>query len=207
MNMLDKAGDAAATGSSGGTRQSTVVGSAEEVRPEAWVPVDGVRYRAAMARFASGITVTTTRVDGVDHAMTASAFTSVSLRPPLVLVCVEKVARFHAAVLASGSWGVSVLAASDHAVATWLATRGRSLATQLDGMATWRGVTGAPLLAGAAATLECRTWAVHDGGDHSIVVGEVVAADVGDDARATEEPLVYFAGGYRTTSAAVERRQ
>ncbi|HZC25705.1 MAG TPA: flavin reductase family protein, partial [Actinopolymorphaceae bacterium] len=140
MNMLDKAGDDAATGSSGGTRSSTVVGSAEEVAPEAWVPVEETRYRAAMARFASGITVTTTRADGVDHAMTASAFTSVSLRPPLVLVCVEKVARFHAAVLASECWGVSVLAASDHAVATWLATRGRSLATQLDGIPTWRGV-------------------------------------------------------------------
>ncbi|MEQ4207889.1 flavin reductase family protein [Actinopolymorpha sp. B17G11] len=170
-------------------------------------------YRRALARFASGVTIVTTQVDGVDHAMTASAFTSVSLRPPLVLVCVERVARFHEAVLASGRWAVSVLPADAHDVATWLAMRGRALDGQLAGIAIRRGITGAALLADAIATLECRTWAVHDGGDHSIVVGEVVAAepvnglaDLPADPAAwggrspSPAPLVYFAGGYRTVT-------
>jgi flavin reductase len=181
--------------------------------PTTWQPVDDASYRRALARFASGVTIATTRSDGIDHAMTASAFTSVSLRPPLVLVCVERIARFHEAVLASGSWGVSVLPYDAHQVATWLATRGRPLGGQLEGISIRRGVTGAALLVDAIATLECRTWAVHDGGDHSIVVGEVVAAEQ-VDARADlpadptadghvpapPSPLVYFSGGYRTVT-------
>ncbi len=159
--------------------------------------VDPAAYRSAMACFASGVTVTTTVLDGTDHAMTATAVSSVSLRPPLVLVCIERIARFHDAVLASGTWAVSVLAADGARDATWFATRGRPLDAQLEGVDVRRGLTGAPLLAGAIGWLECRTWAVYDGGDHSIVVGEVVAADV---AQQGDEPLVYFAGDYRTVS-------
>lgn len=174
-----------------------IAGSEEFPDPaEVRAGVDGAAYKAALARFASGVTITTTRVDGVDHAMTATAFTSVSLRPPLVLVCVERVARFHAAVVASGTWGVSLLAADTEDVATWLATRGRSLDRQLDGIAIQRGRTGVPLLAAATARLECRTWAVHDGGDHSIVVGEVLAAEVGT----RDDPLVYYDGEFHTAA-------
>jgi flavin reductase len=179
--------------------------------------VDAAAYRRAVGHFASGVTVCTSRVGGTDHAMTASAFTSVSLRPPLVLVCVERRARFHEAVLASGRWGVSILPTDAHEVATWLAMRGRALEGQLAGIAIRRGLTGAALLADAIATLECRTWAVHDGGDHSIVVGEVIAAEpvdgpvngLGDHAcdeatpasnASSPAPLVYFAGGYRTVT-------
>ncbi|MGW0228781.1 flavin reductase family protein [Actinopolymorpha singaporensis] len=161
-------------------------------------PVGEADYKAAMARFASGVTIVTTCLDGVDHAMTASAFTSVSLSPPLVLVCVEKIARFHSAVLSVGTWGVSVLTDDSHQVATRLARRGRPLQGQLDGIPVHRGVTGAALLSTAAARLECRTVAVHDGGDHSIVVGEVV----GTDAPADPAPaLVYYAGGYHAVGA------
>ncbi|GAA2755683.1 flavin reductase family protein [Actinopolymorpha rutila] len=150
-----------------------------------------------MARFASGVTIVTTCLDGVDHAMTASAFTSVSLSPPLVLVCVEKIARFHSAVLSAGTWGVSVLTDDHHHVATRLAHRGRPLRGQLDGIPVHRGLTGAALLSAAAARLECRTVAVHDGGDHSIVVGEVVGSDTPPD---PAPALVYYAGGYHAVS-------
>jgi len=122
-------------------------------------PVDHALFRLAAGQFASGIVVVTTRGG---HAMTVSAFTSVSLDPPLVLFCAEKIARFHDAVLAEGSWAVSILAEDDEKTARWLATRGRPLDGQLDGVAHHPGpVTGAPVLDDALAVLECRTAAVH----------------------------------------------
>ena len=156
--------------------------------------VDGASYRRAAGQFASGIVVVTT---GVGHAMTVTAFTSVSLDPPLVLFCAEKIARFHDTVLAEGTWAVSIVAEDDEKAVRWLATRGRPLSGQLDGVAHHPGpVTGAPVLDNALATLECRTTAVYDGGDHSIVVGEVLAV-TGPDEPSTRGALLHYAGGYR----------
>jgi flavin reductase (DIM6/NTAB) family NADH-FMN oxidoreductase RutF len=141
--------------------------------------------------------------------MTVSAFTSVSLDPPLVLFCAEKIARFHDAVLAEGSWAVSVLAEDDEKTARWLATRGRPLDGQLEGVAHHPGpATGAPLLDDALAALECRTTAVHDAGDHSIVVGEVEAVTAPPETPEAPEtpqapqtpsrgPLLHYSGAYR----------
>jgi flavin reductase (DIM6/NTAB) family NADH-FMN oxidoreductase RutF len=157
--------------------------------------LDSAAFRRSAGRFASGIVVVSTSLDGVSHAMTATAFTAVSLDPPLVLVCVEKVARFHDAVLASGTWAVSVLGEEAEKAAAWLATRGRPLAGQLDTFRHHAGpVTGAPILDDALTAMECRTTAVHAGGDHSIVVGEVLTVT---EPRADGEPLLYYAGGYR----------
>ena len=85
-------------------------------------------FREAVSRFATGITVVTCVVDGVDHAMTANAFASVSLDPLLVLVCVERESRFHEAIAATHAWGVSILPADAEPTARWLATKGRPLA-------------------------------------------------------------------------------
>ena len=158
--------------------------------------VDPASYRRAAGQFASGIVVVTT---DSGHAMTVSAFASVSLDPPLVLFCAEKIARFHDAVLAAGSWAVSILADDAEKTARWLATRGRPLEGQLEGLAHHPGaVTGAPVLDDTLAVLECVTTAVHDGGDHSIVVGQVVAVAVsGPDDRAPSGPLVHYSGAYR----------
>jgi flavin reductase (DIM6/NTAB) family NADH-FMN oxidoreductase RutF len=140
------------------------------------------------------ILIVGTALDGVSHVMTVSAFTSVSLEPLLVLFCAEKIARFHDAVLAAGIWSVSVLDEESEKTSRWLATRGRPLEGQLDGIAHHPGpVTGAPILDQALAGLECRTTAVHDGGDHSIVVGEVVSVTE----PAMREPLIHFGGAYR----------
>jgi flavin reductase (DIM6/NTAB) family NADH-FMN oxidoreductase RutF len=160
--------------------------------------VDQAAFRRATGQFASGIVVVTT---ATGHAMTVSAFTSVSLDPPLVLFCAEKIARFHDAVLAEGSWAVSILAEDDEKTARWLALRGRPLDGQLDGVAHHPGpATGAPVLDAALAVLECRTTAVHDGGDHSVVIGQVeaVTGPVTDPAReARRGPLVHYSGAYR----------
>lgn len=158
-------------------------------------PVDAFVFRKVVGHFATGVTIVTTVVDGVDHAMTASAFTSVSLEPPLVLVCVDREARFRDAVLESGQWAVSFLPADARRAAEWLATRGRPLVGQLDRYAHHRGAaTGGAVLDGALAWLECRTSAVYDGGDHEIVVGSVVTLGIGAGG---EPPLLYYRGRYR----------
>jgi flavin reductase (DIM6/NTAB) family NADH-FMN oxidoreductase RutF len=156
--------------------------------------VDTASFRKAAGQFATGIVVVTTPGG---HAMTVSAFASVSLDPPLVLFCAEKIARFHDAVVAEGSWAVSILAQDDEKTARWLATRGRPLDGQLDGLAHHPGrITGAPVLDAALAVLECRTAAVHDGGDHSIIVGQVTAV-AGPENPPPRGPLVHHAGAYR----------
>src|SRR5215470_4302298 len=147
--------------------------------------VDRTVFRRAAGQFASGIVVATTSLDGVSHAMTATAFTAVSMEPLLILMCAEKIARFHDAVLAAGG----------EKTAAWLATRGRPLEGQLDAIRHHAGpVTGAPILDDALAAMECRTTAVHDGGDHSIVVGEVVGVS---EPQPGGSPLIHYASRYR----------
>ncbi|MDO5711003.1 MAG: flavin reductase family protein [Micrococcales bacterium] len=149
-----------------------------------------------MGRFATGVSVVTTRTGEHDHAMTANSLTSVSLDPLLVLVCVENDSRFHDAVLAAGAWGVSVLPHRARAAAAWLATAGRPLHGQLERIPHHRGpATGVALLDDALATLECRTREVVPAGDHQILLADVVAVDLAEHA---EPGLLYFRGRYRT---------
>jgi flavin reductase (DIM6/NTAB) family NADH-FMN oxidoreductase RutF len=174
-------------------------GSAEAVAgpsPARWsTPATSGDFRRAVGRFATGICVVSTVADGLDHAMTVNAFTSVSLDPLLVLICVETDARFCDAVLSSGRWAVSILDARARPAADWLATRGRPLQGQLEAVPHRRGpATGAAVLESASAWLECRTHAVHPGGDHLIVVGEVLSVGLGaDDSGA----LLYHRSAYR----------
>lgn len=168
------------------------VGVAGEPQPPSELDVS--RFRRAMARFATGVTVVSTVSRGIDHAMTANAFTSVSLDPLLVLVCVEQDARFHDAVEDAGVWSVSILDDSARAVAQWLATRGRPLHGQLDRVPHHRGpLTGAALLDQSLATLECRTTGMYPGGDHTIVVGEALGVELPDSPSGT---LLYHRGRY-----------
>ncbi|NEA32183.1 flavin reductase family protein [Streptomyces sp. SID13031] len=158
--------------------------------------IESGEFRAALGRFASGITIMSTLQGGVAHAMTANAFTSVSLDPPLVLVCVDHGVRMHDAVLDCGYWAMSVLTDSHRELAGRFAKSGRDLYGQFDGVATQAGPkTGCPLIEGALSWLECRTWATYPGGDHTIVVGEVLSLGSGqpDDPTA----LIYYDGQYR----------
>lgn len=157
--------------------------------------VDPALFREVAGRFATGVAIVTTVAgDGADHAMTVNAFTSVSLEPLLVLFCAEKVARFHEVVLDTGLWAVSILTREMRDASQWFATRGRTLDGQLDGWEYTRGAaTGAAVFSGAVAAVECRTHAVHDGGDHSIVVGEVLGLDV---PAPRGRPLVFYEGRY-----------
>jgi flavin reductase (DIM6/NTAB) family NADH-FMN oxidoreductase RutF len=157
--------------------------------------VDPAAFRRAAGQIPTGIVVVSTSLNGSGHAMTVSAFTSVSLEPLLVLFCAEKIARFHDAVLTAGFWAVSVLDEESEKAARWLATRGRPLHGQLDTTPHHPGPqTGAPILDGALSAMECRTYAVHEGGDHSIVVGEVLGVT---EPAGEGGPLLYHAGRYR----------
>lgn len=155
--------------------------------------VDEGDYRRIFARFATGVTVATTTLDGRDYAMTANAVCSVSLDPVLVLLSVEQEARFHDAVLEAGTWGLSILAADQRPVAEWLASHGRPLYGQLDRVPHRRGPLGVPLLEGSLATLELRTAQTHPAGDHTLVVGHV------ESVHGSEHPgeaLLYYRGRF-----------
>ncbi len=154
-----------------------------------------VAFRRAVGRFATGVCAVTSLLGGRDHAMTANAFSSVSLEPLLVVVSVAEDTRFLEAVLGSGVWGVSVLPGSARDTADWLASSGRPLIGQLDRVPHHRGPeTGVALVDGALATLECRTTAVHPAGDHRLVLGEVVGIEL---AEVPDAPLIYHQGRYR----------
>lgn len=157
--------------------------------------LDVLDYRRVVGRFATGVTVITAVVDGEQHAMTCNSFTSVSLDPVLVLFCAEKVARFHEVVLTSGTWAVSVLAQGQEQVSRRFAVRGRPLEDQFSGLPFSVGpATGAAVLDGALAALECRTVSVTDAGDHTVFIGEVLGLGVPDP---DGDPLLYYEGRYR----------
>jgi len=148
--------------------------------------------RDVMSQFATGITVLTTGGDH-SHGMTANAFTSVSLEPPMVLCCIARTAQMHEAILRSRSFGVSVLSVDQEHVAQHFASRGRPRGmAQFDEFDWIPGRrTGAPLLAGSLAWLECELAEVYHGGDHSIFLGNVL-----DAGRHAGEALLFFGGGF-----------
>jgi flavin reductase (DIM6/NTAB) family NADH-FMN oxidoreductase RutF len=153
-------------------------------------------YRHVVSRFATGVAVVSTVLDGRRHGLTVNSFTSLSLEPLLAMFACEHDAALHRPLLDAGVWAVSVLAADQQPAAAYFATRERPGPgpDQFDGWRSRPGpATGAPLLDGSLAWLEFRTWATYDGGDHTIVVGEVASMEVGADG----PPLLYFRSDYR----------
>lgn len=155
------------------------------------MPVDAEAFRAALGRWASGVAIVTSRAGDHVHGMTVSAFSSVSLVPPLVLVCADKSSNTLGVIDAGGCFAVNVLAAGQEALSNRFASK-KDEHRRFEGLETRRGETGAPLLPGALVGLDCRVVAAHDAGDHVIYVGEVVVAEVGEG-----EPLLHYAGRYR----------
>jgi flavin reductase (DIM6/NTAB) family NADH-FMN oxidoreductase RutF len=152
--------------------------------------IDPDSFRSVLGRFASGITVVTTRdAEGRDVGMTVSAFCSVSLDPPLVQVCVDHAASLYAALAVSTRYGVSILASEQEALSRRFATAEST--RRFDGIGYRRGESGVLLLDDALAQLECRIVASHATGDHTMFVGEVESATVRN-----ARPLLYYRGGY-----------
>jgi flavin reductase (DIM6/NTAB) family NADH-FMN oxidoreductase RutF len=157
---------------------------------------DVLELKQALARRVSGVAIVTTRAGDVIHGMTVSAFTEVSLEPPLVLVCADKTSNTHPVIARGGVFALNLLAADQQALSNLFASK-RDEERRFVGLDYETGLTGAPLLAGTVATLDCRVRVSHDAGDHVIYVGEVV-----DLRRSDREPLVYWSGAYRTLAGA-----
>jgi flavin reductase (DIM6/NTAB) family NADH-FMN oxidoreductase RutF len=153
-----------------------------------------IEFRTALRSFAAGVTVVTTRDrHGRPSGLTASAFTSVSLNPPLVLVCVDHAATAHPDFRERGWFAVNVLRREQEGLSRRFAASGGD---KFHGVAFHEGQTGLPLLDGALATLECRVVEAHEAGDHTIFIGQVETASVENG-----RPLVYFHGAYHSVAA------
>jgi flavin reductase (DIM6/NTAB) family NADH-FMN oxidoreductase RutF len=149
-------------------------------------------FRAALGRFASGVTVVSARDDaGRDHGMTVSAFASLSLDPPLVLASIDKAASMYPLLERVEAFGVSVLEEGQEEVSRRMADGDVEGPARFDGVGMVRRETGIALVPDALVHLECRVVARHEGGDHMILIGQVEHAQVGEG-----KPLVYFRGGY-----------
>ncbi len=155
-------------------------------RTAARAALDPADFRAAMSRFASGVTIVTTHdAQGAAVGFTASAFSSLSLDPPLVLVCLDRRAECFAAFEAADEMAISILAHGQNEIGMLFATRG---ADKFGGSPASPGdATGLPLIDGALAHVECSLRERLDGGDHVILVGEVIAARVME-----AEPLLHY---------------
>lgn len=150
--------------------------------------------RDTMGSLVTGVCVITAIADDEDVAMTANSVTSVSLDPPMILVCIARTARFHAMLVDSVHWGVSILDAEAAEVSAHFARPGRERRGQLEKTRYHRGpVTGVALVDDSCAYLECRTEVVYPGGDHSIVVGRVVSSELRVE---SVHPLVFHRGTY-----------
>jgi flavin reductase len=168
-----------------------VIGEVEISVPAEELPGPSV-LRDVMSNFATGITVLTAGGEHC-HGMTANAFSSVSLDPPMVLCCIARTAQMHDALLETRYFGVSVLSAGQEHLAKHFASRGRPAGLAQFDDVEWTPArsSGAPLLNGALAWLECEVAQVYHGGDHSIFLGTVL-----DATRRSGEALLFFDGDF-----------
>jgi flavin reductase (DIM6/NTAB) family NADH-FMN oxidoreductase RutF len=146
--------------------------------------------RRVMGHFATGVTVVTTRsADGSPYGLTANAFSSVSLVPPLLLVCVDKKAESYPYFEQSKVFTVNILSDHQEALSRRFAVSGGA---KFDGVAYHMGANGTPILEGALAYMECTLCASYEGGDHTIYIGEIQQAETVE-----RKPLLFYRGGYR----------
>lgn len=159
--------------------------------------MDGEILRITMRNWPSGVSIVTTQdTQGLQYGMTVSSFTSVSLEPPLILVCMSKESPTTRVLLDTEIFGVVLLGEQQSELSVRFAGFDPNFPQETDrfrDLATYTLVTGSPLIREAIAVLDCRLWAVYDGGTHYIVVGEVVASQV---PQLTSQPLVYYNRGY-----------
>jgi flavin reductase (DIM6/NTAB) family NADH-FMN oxidoreductase RutF len=155
--------------------------------------VDAQAFKDVLAHWASGVTIVTTSDDGVVHGMTVSSFSSLSVDPPLVLVCAFRGSRTRELIERSRRFAVNLLAEGQAGLATRFAGRRPTDESPLEGVAWTAGRGGVPLLPGAAAVLECTVAATHEEGTHTIMIGRVESAAVD----ATTRPLVYWERDFR----------
>ena len=157
------------------------------------MPIDKELFRRVLSNFAAGVTiVTTVDAERRPHGLTATAFTSVSLDPPLVLVCIDKKAETFAQFAPAGVFAVNFLALDQQDLSQRFAKHGGE---KFNGVGWRSGVLGTPLIDGAIGYVECRIKHAYEGGDHIIYVGEIESADAND-----APPLLHFRQAYRSVT-------
>jgi flavin reductase (DIM6/NTAB) family NADH-FMN oxidoreductase RutF len=159
-------------------------------------PVEAQAFKAVMARWATGVTVATSRLARAPVGMTVNSFASVSLQPPQVLICVNRRAKTHAAIVESGCFAVNLLAEDQQAWGMRFAGLQPEISDRFAGLAWFTARTGAPILPGGLGWFDCLLWHTFDSGDHTVFVGEVAASTVGD----AESPLLYYNRNWRRLS-------
>ena len=157
--------------------------------------IDAQELRRVMGHFATGVTVITTKdADGAPQGLTANAFMSLSLNPPLVIISVDKGATCYNCFAPGNGFTVNFLSEDQEDISRRFATKGVDKFADLK----WRpGQNGAALIDGALASVECKISQCHDGGDHTIVVGEILNVGANGD-----RPLLFFKGKYQRLSVA-----
>jgi flavin reductase len=151
-------------------------------------------FRATVGAFATGVTVVTTRGEEHGYGMTANAFSSVSLDPPLILVCVISGSEGADHISRNGVFAVNILSAEQEPLSRYFASRDRPKGRDAFSEISHRiGASGSPILTAAAAALDCRLHSTHEAGDHQIFIGEVLELELVEDHR----PLVFHGGKYR----------
>ena len=149
--------------------------------------------REAMRQWATGVTVVSSIYDGLQHGMTVSSFTSISLDPPLVLVSLAKEARTHDLVQRSNIFGITLLNQAQEGISDRFAGRTTENQDRFAGLDTFTLYTGAPFLFGGLSFLDCTVVASHDVGDNTLFIGEVIAVQVTQEG----DPLIYYNRSYR----------
>jgi flavin reductase (DIM6/NTAB) family NADH-FMN oxidoreductase RutF len=166
-----------------------MIASTSKTKSGGEMPVSKDEFRRALSRFASGVTVVTTKCENNKlHGITVSAFSSLSLEPPLVLICIDKRASVHSYLREGVHFAVNILAEDQELISRRFASRE---ADRFDKTSFTEGATGVPLIEGALAAIECRVVNTYPGGDHTIFVGEVISTTVSEG-----KPLAYFRGSY-----------
>ncbi len=153
--------------------------------------LDPEHFKLALRRWASGVTIITTRHGEEVGGMTVSAFSSVSLDPPLVLACADKSSNTNPLIAKGGVFAANILSTTQQELSNRFSENGNE-AVRFDGLDCKAGPSGAPWIPGALAVLDCEVDSAHDAGDHVIYVGKVLECALGD-----ADPLVYYDARYR----------
>ncbi|MDG2052149.1 MAG: flavin reductase family protein [Myxococcota bacterium] len=153
--------------------------------------IDGEEFRECLARWASGVTVVTSRAGEDIHGMTVSDFSGTSLDPPLVTICCARESMTTELIGRGGCFAVNILAADQEDLSNQFASKKHEM-ERFVGVEFDQAETGAPMIAGCLANLDCELVATHEAGDHLIYVGRIMASRWHN-----REPLIYWGGGYR----------
>lgn len=150
-------------------------------------------FRAAMGRFAAGVTVVTMASSDEVNAMTATAVSSVSLEPPLVLVCIDRDNHSNKLISEGAAFAINILAEDQQELSDTFARPGAGKTEALATVSSSKGPSGSPIIDGCLAHLDCELFASHSAGDHTIFIGKVLRAEISDN---DKKPLLYWNGSY-----------